>query len=83
LSWSAPSTYEDGSTLSTSSIGGYRIYQGTSSSNLQLVADINDGTTFSYTISDLTSGTYYLAITTYDANGVESDFSSVVSKTIP
>jgi hypothetical protein len=55
---------------------------GTSASNLQLVADINDGNTFNHVISNLASGTYYIAITTYDANGVESGFSTVVSKTI-
>lgn len=82
VSWTAPSTYEDGSSLAISAIGGYRIYRGTSSSNLQLVADINNNSSANYTLTGLVSGTYYIAVTTYDVNGVESAYSTVVSKTI-
>jgi len=83
LNWTAPQTYNDGSPLSPSDISGYRVYFGTSSSSIPLVADINDGTTTSYTINNLTTGNYYLSISSYDINGIESTSSDTTTIVVP
>ncbi len=84
LSWVAPSTRVDNSTLSMSEIGGYKVYMGTgaSTSDLSLYQDINDPYQMELVVEGLSPGTYYFAVTAYDQYGVESDFSVVASKTI-
>lgn len=84
LSWVAPTTRVDGSPLSLSQIAGYRVYRGTSSGNLTLLRDLNDGSLTSYTATGLAAATtHYFAVTVYDSNGNESGYSAVVSKRIP
>jgi len=82
LSWAAPSTKIDATQLSMSEIGGYKIYVGGSESTLVLHADISDPYQMEYVIESLIAGTHYFAVTAYSLSGAESDFSSVVSKTI-
>lgn len=79
LSWTAPTTNEDGSALTLS---GFNIYQGASSGNLQALATV-DAVTLAYTVNNLASGMYYFAVTAVDVNGVESAYSNIESKTIP
>lgn len=84
LSWVAPVTRVDGTPLSLSQIAGYRVYRGTSSSNLALLSDLKDGSATSYTATGLAAATtYYFAVTVYDDRGNESGYSTVVSKRIP
>lgn len=82
LSWTAPTTRSDGSLLPMSEIAGYKIYMGTSVIALNFVADIDDAYIMKHTMNNLTGGTYYFAVSTYDINNIESDISSVVSKSI-
>jgi len=82
LSWAAPSTKIDATQLSMSEIGGYKIYVGSSESTLVLHADISDPYQMEYVIESLIAGTHYFAVTAYSLSGAESDFSSIVSKTI-
>lgn len=82
LRWVAPTTRQDGSSFSLSQLRGYRVYKGTVASNLALVATIASSTATSYTVSNLVPGTYYFAVTAYDAAGVQSRYSSIVSKVI-
>jgi hypothetical protein len=82
LSWAIPTTRTDGSVLTLSDIGGYRVYMGTSSSNLEMIVDINDGSTNSHSITTLPAGTYYFAVTCYDMDDNESTFSTIAEKTI-
>lgn len=79
LSWTAPTTNEDGSLVSLS---GFTIYQGTSSSNLQAIITVN-ASTLNYTINNLAAGTHYFAVTAVGTNGMESTYSNVGSKNIP
>lgn len=79
LSWMPPTTRTDGSTLSK--IGGYRLHYGTSQGNYTKSINIDPGIT-EYVVENLPSNTYYFVITAYDDQGIESDFSNVVSKTI-
>ncbi|WP_435105010.1 Calx-beta domain-containing protein [Arhodomonas sp. AD133] len=83
VQWSAPTEREDGEPLDMSEIGGYRIYYGTSSDALDNSVEVADAYATSYTIDDLSSDTYYTAVTTYDTEGVESAKSDVHSTTLP
>jgi hypothetical protein len=81
LSWTAPSTRSDGSPLSLSDIGGYRIYYGTTHASYNSKLDVANGTAQSATLSNLVAGTsYYLVMTTYDTGGAESGYSAEISK---
>ena len=83
LQWTAPVTRADGTPLSLADIDGYRIYYGDSAGNYPNRVDVSDGTAQSATITDIPVGTYYIVMTTYDFGGLESAFSSMVTKTIP
>ena len=82
LSWSAPSTRTDGEPLSLSDIGGYRLYYGKRKGEYVKGANIKDGAAQSATVTGVPVGIYYVVLTTYDSNGVESDYSSAVRKTV-
>lgn len=70
LAWDAPTD--------ASQVAGYKVYWGTNSRTYSFTNDA--GTNFTTTISNLTSGmTYYFAVTDYDANEVESDWSDEMS----
>ena len=59
-------------------LAGYKIYYGTECRNYTFDADVGDYE--SVTISDLEPGKkYYFAVTAYDLNGNESDFSKEIS----
>ncbi len=65
-----------------SSIAGYRLYEGVASRTYTNVIDL--GNTTMATVSNLTAGvTYFFAVTAYDTNGLESDYSGEVSYTVP
>ena len=83
LSWIAPATRSDGTPLSISEIAGYRVYSGMERNNLVLMSDISDGSATSYSLTGLTSGTHYFALTTYDYSNNESTYSDIVSRTVP
>lgn len=80
LSWVTPTQNTDGSTLTD--LSGYRIYYGSSANSLTSSVNVSASAT-SYTVSGLTNGTtYYFAMTSLSASGLESDRSTAVSKTI-
>jgi hypothetical protein len=80
LDWMPPTDNTDGSVLTD--LAGYTVYYGTSPSNLtQSVKVTNPGLT-AYTLSNLGSGTWYFAVSSYSSAGAESSPSSVVSTTI-
>jgi hypothetical protein len=81
LSWSAPTAYTDGSALSTSDLTGYRIYHGTSAASLTRIAEV-DGRASAFTVNGLAAGTHHFAVTAVSLTGVESDYSSIGSKTV-
>jgi hypothetical protein len=80
LSWQAPSTTTDGAPLMD--LGGYRIYYGTDSENLNEVVGISSVGIQTYVIDNLQAGTWFFAIRAVTTQGVESALSDVVSKTI-
>ncbi len=80
LNWTSPATRADGSPLSLADIDGYRIYFGNSPGNYSDLVEVADGTAQSANVTDLPVGTYYLVMTTYDNNGLESAYSGEISK---
>jgi hypothetical protein len=79
LSWDPPSTNADGTTLTD--LAGYRVYFGTSSGIYS--KNIDAGNIATYRINNLTDGlTYFFAVTAYDSDGNESEYSNEVFKRI-
>jgi hypothetical protein len=58
-------------------VTGYKVYFGSSSGDYGTPITIPNQT--SYTVADLPSGTYYFAVTAFNATGDESGFSNEVS----
>lgn len=79
LTWNPVTTNTDGSTLTN--LAGYRINWGTSASartsTAQVAANISN-----YTISDLTTGTWYFGVKAFTTQGAESASSNIVSRTL-
>ncbi len=82
LAWTAPSEREDNTPILLSAIAGYNVYYGSELGQYPNTVNIADGTAVSYIFTDLPTGTYYFVVTTYDTDGRESQYSSVVIKTI-
>jgi hypothetical protein len=64
----------------TENIAGYRVYVGTASRTYSSSNSIGNKT--SYTVTGLSNGTYYFAVTAIDTDGLESDFSNEISRTL-
>ena len=77
LSWTAPTTNEDGSSLDD--LAGYKLYYGTQPGQYSQVITVGDYTAAE--IGGLGPGTYYLTVTAYDIYGNESDFSNEIYHT--
>lgn len=78
LTWDSPTTNADGTPLED--LAGYKIYYGISEGNY--TASIDAGNVTTYTVSNLSSGTYYFAVTAYDISGNESGYSNEANKVI-
>lgn len=72
LTWSAPTTSAEGSSLS-----GYIIKYGTSVEDMSQSISISSGSTTSYEISNLPAGTYYFEVVASYADGTQSAASNV------
>lgn len=81
LSWEVPTQRQDGSSLSTNEINGYKIYSGTSANDLSNVVVVDDPGQINYS-QVLPEGTYYYAISTITTDGVEGPRSSAISLTV-
>jgi hypothetical protein len=80
LSWTPPTRNTNGSTLSN--LAGYRIYYGTSSSNLSRTVQVANAGLTRYVVPDLSAGTWYFAVRAYTSTGSESTNSNTASKTV-
>jgi hypothetical protein len=80
LSWTPPDQNTDGSALTN--LAGYRIYYGTSANVLDQIIDIPGVGMTAYVVDNLSVGTYYFSIRSYNSAGVESALSNIVSDTI-
>ena len=81
LNLTAPTQNTNGSALTD--LAGFRIYYGTSPSNLTQLTQLPGSTITSYTVNSLASGTWYFGATAYTTTGMESALSAIASKTIP
>jgi fibronectin type III domain protein len=79
LSWEAPTQNADGTPLLD--LRGYRIYYGTTPQLLNTVNVDNPGLT-TYVIDNLTAGTYYFAVASYNRAGVDSLLTPEISTTV-
>jgi hypothetical protein len=82
LSWLPPTENTDGSALTN--LAGYKIYYGTEEGNYTDVITIENAGISTYVVENLPAGnTYYFVIAAFDSDGLQSEFSTVGSKTIP
>jgi hypothetical protein len=80
LDWMPPTENNDGSALTN--LAGYTVYYGTDRNDLSQSVKVSNPGLASYTVTGLTSGTWYFAVTSYSADGVESSRTTTVSTTI-
>ena len=79
LSWIPPTQNTDGTVLTD--LAGFRVYYGTSAGSPTQSVTVSNAGLVRYTISNLSSGTWYFTISAYTRTGVESDVSDIVSAT--
>jgi len=88
FSWDPPTTNMDGSVLTD--LSGYKIYYGSNPQATEYYTDIIDiglilpsaDGRVNFTLTGLSDGVYYVAITAYDSSGYESDYSIELNKTV-
>jgi hypothetical protein len=80
LTWDAPTTNSDGSALTN--LAGYRLAYGQSQGALTQSVSINNAGLTTYTVSNLSSGTWYFELYAVNSAGAESVASNSANKTI-
>jgi hypothetical protein len=81
LRWVPPTVNADGSPLTD--LAGFVVRYGRDPSDLSQQVSLPSPTTTSYTVANLTSGTWYFGVASFTAAGIASDVSAVVSKSFP
>jgi hypothetical protein len=64
-------------------ISGYRVFHGTSATRLNNESFVAGASNTTHTVTNLSPGVYYFAVSAVNRDGIASGMSSVVSKTIP
>lgn len=80
LNWVLPTLRTDGTALTN--LASFKIYYGTSPTNLTNTMAVTNPTVTSAVVQNLTSGTWYFSITAIDSTGVESAKTNPASTTI-
>ena len=80
VTWRPPTQNEDGSSLID--LAGYVIHYGMTSGVYDNEIRIENPGLTSYVIEGLVAGTYYVAMTSFNSAGVESDYSSEIVVTV-
>ena len=80
LSWIPPTDNTDGSSLTD--LVGYKIRYGTSSGSYSDTITINNPGITSYLVENLASAEWHFVMTSFNSSGIESSYSSEVSKTV-
>ena len=80
LNWTPPTSNTDGSPLNN--LAGYRVYWGTSPSNLSNSVTVPNAGLATYVVGQLTPAQWHFAVTAYTTAGSESGFSNLTSKTV-
>jgi hypothetical protein len=80
LSWVPPTENTDGSTLTD--LAGYKVYYGTSSGSYGAPITINDPGLSSYMVENLGISDWFFVMKAFNSSGMESSYSTEISKTI-
>jgi hypothetical protein len=80
LAWDVPTENSDGTPLLN--LKGYKIYYGNAPSTLAQVVDVSNSSLTRYAVEGLAAGTYYFAVASYNALGVESNLSPQIATTV-
>ena len=80
VDWSPPTQNTNGTALTN--LAGVRVYYGPSASNLSQLTEVVGTAVKSYTISNLSAGTWYFGAVAYTTTGAQSAMSSIASTTI-
>jgi hypothetical protein len=80
LDWQPPTENSDGTVLTN--LAGYTVYYGTSPGDLSKSVKVTNPGLTAYSVTGLTSGTWYFAVTSYSADGIESTRTTIVSTKI-
>jgi ABC-type Fe3+-hydroxamate transport system substrate-binding protein len=80
LDWMPPTENNDGTILTN--LAGYTVYYGTSPGDLSKSVKVTNPGLTAYSVTGLTSGTWYFAVTSYSADGIESTRTTIVSTKI-
>jgi hypothetical protein len=81
VSWTAPTLNTNGTPLMN--LSGYVVHYGTSSTALNSQISVGGAGSTGVAIENLSAGTWYFEVAALTTAGVESEFSSIVSKSIP
>jgi Putative Ig domain len=81
LNWTPVTRNTNGTVLGN--LAGYRVHYGSSANAMNTVVTLSNPSLTNYLVTNLSSGTWYFAITAYTGNGMESKPSNVGHKTIP
>jgi hypothetical protein len=79
LTWAAPTENADGTAVTD--LAGYTLYYGTNPSDLTESITVSGAASTTAEVKDLPAGTYYFAVSAYNAMGLESQQSNVASIT--
>jgi len=79
LAWNIPAEREDGKAIALSEISGYELYYTVEELNVDQTIVINGATQTQYKLEDIAPGTYHIAISAIDNNGLRSRLSDPVT----
>jgi Putative Ig domain len=80
LYWVPPTQNTNGTPITN--LAGYHIYYGTSANALTTTITVEGSSSTTYTITNLSAGTYYFSVVAYNTEGADSQNSNLESKTI-
>lgn len=80
LTWTAPTQNTDGTTLTD--LAGFHVYYGDTAVNLNQTATVTGATVKTTTIQPLAAGTWFFAISAFNARNIDSERSAPVSITL-
>lgn len=81
LTWQPPALNTDGSYITD--LAAFRVYWGTTQGTYPQSAQIANVAAGTHTVTGLARGTWYFVVTALNAQGTESSYSNVWSKTVP
>ncbi|MFK8020383.1 MAG: fibronectin type III domain-containing protein [Pseudomonadales bacterium] len=82
LSWNIPTQRENGESLSLNEIASYEIYVTAENAGSSRTIRLDNRNQTQFTLEPLSTDTYYFSMVTIDTDGMYSELSQVVSKTI-